>query len=234
MVSKLFGGSGRSQTAAKLARADSVAVIGLGRFGSALALELMELGVDVLGVDERDEVVQSLNGQLTHVVRADTTREAALRQLGVHEFSHVVVAIGTDLEANILTASLVLRMGVLNVWAKAISEHHGIILEQLGVPHVVFPEHDMGKRVAHLVRGSLSEYIELDSEFALITTPAPPSMCGKPLSVIQPKLEYDVTIVAVRSEHGWDYTKADSVIHQDDLILVAGKPKKIEDFAALD
>ena len=138
---------------AKDSSATSVAVIGLGRFGGALATELVRSGTEVLGIDTDEDVVQSLNGVLTHVVRADSTKEVALEQLGVTQFDRVVVGIGSDIQASILTTSLLKRMGVRSIWAKAISEQHGLILEQLGIEHVIFPEADMGRRVAHLVRG---------------------------------------------------------------------------------
>jgi trk system potassium uptake protein TrkA len=112
--------------------ADSVAVIGLGRFGRALALELMDSGTEVLGVDSSEQIVQSLNSQLTHVVMADSTSEEALRQLSVPEFDRVVVAIGSDIQSSILTTSLLMRLGVKQLWAKAVSDAHGLILEQLG------------------------------------------------------------------------------------------------------
>ena len=142
----------------RIAAADSVAVIGLGRFGRALALELMAGGTEVLGIDGNEDIVQSLNGQLTHVVMADSTREDALRQLSVPEFDRVVVAIGSDIQSSILTTSLLMRLGVQQLWAKAVSDAHGLILEQFGVPHVVYPEKDMGRRVAHLVRGAMQDY----------------------------------------------------------------------------
>jgi trk system potassium uptake protein len=93
-------------------RLPGVAVIGLGRFGRALALELESGGTEVLGIDANSELVQSLSGQLTHLVVADSTKEEALRQLSVHEFEQVVVGIGSDIEASILTTSLVLGFGV--------------------------------------------------------------------------------------------------------------------------
>ncbi len=145
---KLFGGTNPADVAAP----DAVAVIGLGRFGRALSLELMEHGTQVLGIDNREEIVQSLNGRLTHVVTADGTQEAVLRQLSVHEFDHAVVAVSGRLEASILITSLLLRFGVREVWAKATSDAHRDILKQLHVRHIVFPEQDMGRRVAHMVR----------------------------------------------------------------------------------
>ena len=102
-----------SRRAGRAAQADSVAVIGLGRFGGSLALELEEQGTEVLGIDSNEEIVQSYNGLLTHVVRADSTKEAVLRQLSVHEFDRVVVGIGTDLEASILTTSRLLTFKLL-------------------------------------------------------------------------------------------------------------------------
>ncbi|MEU0218895.1 TrkA family potassium uptake protein, partial [Streptomyces sp. NPDC006265] len=163
----------RKSTPKKRRAEGSVVVIGMGRFGRALALELVDEDTEVLGIDENAEVVQALSGSLTHTVRADSTKEDALRQLGVHEFDRAVVAIGTDLEASILTASLLISFGIQDVWAKATSEAHGRILTQLGVHHVVYPEHDMGQRVAHLVRGRMLDYIAERVGGALPGQPAP-------------------------------------------------------------
>ncbi|MFN3603020.1 MAG: potassium channel family protein, partial [Dietzia sp.] len=115
----------------------------------------MSEGAEVLGIDADERVVQSLAGRLTHVVTADSTNEEALRQLSVHEFQRVVVGIGTDIEASILTTSVVVDMAVPHIWAKAISHSHARILSKVGAHHVVRPEHDRGTRVAHLVRGRL-------------------------------------------------------------------------------
>ena len=112
----LFGDQGYTR---RIAEADSVAVIGLGRFGRSLALELMAGGTEVLGVDIREDNVQSLNGQLTQVVRADPTKPEVLRQLSIDQFDRVVVAIGGNLEASILTSSALLAMGLPSIWAKA-------------------------------------------------------------------------------------------------------------------
>ena len=134
----------------------------------------------MLGIDGRPKIVQELATQLTHVVEADSTDEQALRQLSVHEFDRVVIGIGNDVEASILTASLVLQMGVPNIWAKAISAAHARILTQLGVHHVIRPEHDMGQRVAHLVGGRMLDYIEFDEDFAMTKTSPPAAILGKP------------------------------------------------------
>ncbi|MGA7148669.1 MAG: NAD-binding protein, partial [Microbacterium sp.] len=118
---------GATQRSSRVAEAGSVAVIGLGRFGSALALELMAGGTEVLGIDVDEDLVQSLNGELTQVVRADSTRREALRQLAVDEFDRVVVAIGGDISASILTCSVLLSMDIPAIWAKAVDDQHGLI-----------------------------------------------------------------------------------------------------------
>ncbi|MEU2901053.1 potassium channel family protein [Streptomyces sp. NPDC001273] len=212
----------------------SVVVIGLGRFGRALALELTDEDTEVLGIDENTEVVQALSGSLTHVVRADSTKEDALRQLGVHEFERAVVAIGTDLEASILTASLLISFGIGNVWAKATSEAHGRILTQLGVHHVVYPEHDMGQRVAHLVRGRMLDYIEFEDDFAMVKTNPPADIIDLPLSHSAVRTRYGITVVAIkRPGEGFTYATAETVVQADDTIIVAGRTRATERFSEL-
>lgn len=225
---------GKSATGSRLAAADSVVVIGLGRFGTALALELMAAGTDVLGIDDDEDIVQSLNGQLTQVVRADSTKEEALRQLGVHEFDRAVVGIGTDIEASILTGSLLLSFQVPNVWAKAISGPHGRILEQIGIEHVVYPEHDMGRRVAHLVRGAMLDYIQFEDDFAMVKTVVPAELVGKRLGDTGARARHDITVVAVhRPGAGFTYATADTVLEEGDTVIVSGRTAAAERFAQL-
>ena len=211
-----------------------VAVIGLGRFGKSLALELVEDGVEVLGIDTDPKVVQSLAGRLTHMVEADSTDEDAMRQLSVHEFDRAVIGIGNDLEASILSASVLLSLGVPNIWAKAISESHARILGQIGVHHVIRPEHDMGKRVAHLVRGRMLDYIEFDDGFAIVKTRPPRSLFDLPLGESRPRSKYGITIVGVKRS-GQDFTHAtpDTVVVEGDLIIVSGPREKVERFSEL-
>ncbi|PGH50533.1 potassium transporter [Streptomyces sp. Ru87] len=217
-----------------MAHKDSVAVIGLGRFGRSLALELVDEDTEVLGIDENPEVVQLLSGSLTHVVRADSTNESALRQLAVHEFDRAVVAIGSDLEASILTASLLVSFGIQDVWAKAISEAHGRILSQLGVRHVVYPEHDMGRRVAHLVRGRMLDDIEFEDDFAMAKTTPPADLVGRRLADSAVRTRHGITVVAIkRLGEDFTYATADTVIEAGDTIIVAGRTRQTERFSEL-
>jgi trk system potassium uptake protein TrkA len=214
---------------------NGVVVIGLGRFGKSLALELVEEGTEVLGIDSDRKVVDSLAGRLTHVVVADSTDEEAMRQLAVPEFDRAVIGVGTDLEASILSASVVLGLGVENVWAKAISKAHARILTQIGVHHVVRPEHDMGKRVAHLVRGRMLDYIEFDDDYAMVKTRPPSRILGVRLGDTHIRSEFGVTIVGVkRAGHDFTHATAETVVENpDDLIIVSGPERAVERFSEI-
>jgi len=215
-------------------RNDPVVVIGLGRFGSSLALELVRQGTEVLAIDQRPKVVQAMAGQLTHIATADSTDIEALRQLGVPEFHRAVVAIGSDIEASILTTSLLVELEIEDIWAKAISRQHGRILERIGATHVVLPEHDMGERVAHLVSGRMLDYIAVDEHFALAKTRPPKELVGIPLADTGLRRKYGVTVVSVKSEgEEFTYATPDTVLQYGDLIIVAGAIDKVERFTEL-
>jgi len=212
----------------------SVAVMGLGRFGRSLALELMSEGAEVLGIDADEQLVQSLAGRLTHVVSADSTNEEALRQLSVHEFRRVVVGIGTDVEASILTTSVLVDLGVPHIWAKAISHSHARILSKVGAHHVIRPEHDMGQRVAHLVRGGMLDYIEFDDGYAMAKTTAPSFLWNHPLGESGARRQFGVTIVAIkRMGVDFTYAAAETVVKHGDVIIVSGTRQNVEKFSAM-
>lgn len=213
---------------------DAVAVIGLGRFGESLALELAASGTEVLGIDTDEQNVQRLSGVLTHVVVADGTDEDAMRQLGVDEFRRAVVGMGADLESSILTVSVLVALGVHDVWAKAISAAHKRILEQLGCHHVVRPEHDTGRRVAHLVAGRMLDYIELDDGYAIVKMRAPAAITGKTLQEAHLRSTYEITVVGVkRTNQAFTYADPSTVVERGDLIIVSGNRGDVEKFAEL-
>ncbi|WP_455006697.1 potassium channel family protein, partial [Corynebacterium propinquum] len=145
----------------------------------ALGEELVQSGVEVLGIDVDEAVVTKAASLLTHAVVAETTDQEALRQLGVHDAHRVVIGIGSDMGASLLTASAVMDLGVPNVWAKADNQQQAKILTQIGVHHVVRPERDTGRRVAHLIAGHVQEYIEFDSDFAMAKLAPPLWMHGR-------------------------------------------------------
>ena len=211
-----------------------VLVIGLGRFGSSVAKSLVRLGHDVLAVDERPEIAQKFAGDFTHVVSADTTDTEALRQIGAEQFHRAVVGIGTDIEASVLTVLGLSDLGIKEIWAKAISGKHAAILERVGATHVVRPEADMGKRVAHLVTGTMTDFIEFDDGFAIARTRTPQIACGKSLAESALRAKYGITVVGVKTR-GQDFTYATpetSIVTSDELI-VSGPTHKVESFCAL-
>lgn len=210
-------------------------VIGLGRFGSSLARELISAGWEVLGIDSSPRRVQVNSEFLTHSVVADATDEEALRQVGAHEFSRAVVAIGSHLEESILATSLLVDLGVPRIWAKATSRQHRRILQQIGAHHVVLPEHDMGEKVAHLVSGRMLDFVEIDENFALGTTRAPREIIGRKLGETGIRAKYRITVVCIK-RHGdqFTYATADTVPHKGDVVILAGKTVDVERFADLD
>ncbi|MBE9402657.1 TrkA family potassium uptake protein [Brachybacterium sp. p3-SID1565] len=209
-----------------------VLVIGLGRFGASIALTLEELGTDVLAVDTRDDLVQEYSGRLTHVVQADATQMESLAQIGAAEFSVAVVGVGTSLEASVLITANLVDLGKPVIWAKAISSSHGKILERIGAHHVVFPEADAGRRVAHLVNGRLLDFIEFDDGFAIVKMRPPRETQGYTLAQSDIRATYGVTVVGVKSP-GRDFTYAtpETIVTQHDLLIVSGHTDLIERFS---
>lgn len=211
-----------------------VIVIGLGRFGSAVATSLMHLGHEVLGVDERAERVQALAPKLTQTVQADTTNETALRQLGAGDCGCAIVGIGSDLEASVLTVLALIDVGVPVIWAKATNERHGRILERTGAHHVVYPEARMGERVAHMVTGKMIDYIEFDDNFAIAKTRAPRGFAGLSLSESAVRTNHGVTIVGVkRQREDFTYARPETVIAAGDILIIAGRIDLVERFAGI-
>ncbi len=197
-------------------------------------MELARRNVEVLGVDQDATIVQKLADSLTHVVSADTTDVDALRQLGVADFAHAVVAIGTATEASILTVAALSDLGLTSIWAKATSRMQARILERVGAHRVVLPEHEMGERVAHLVTGRMLDFIAFEDDYALVKTRTPQEAVGKSLGQAGLRSKYGVTVVGIkRTGQDFTYATQDTVVEPDDVLIVAGRTKATEDFAEL-
>jgi trk/ktr system potassium uptake protein len=218
-----------------LARREQFLVIGLGRFGGALAEDLIAHGHEVLGIDASPKLVQSYAQKLTHVVEADSTDIDAMRQLGAADFETAVVAIGTEVEASILTASVLVDLGVPRIVAKAISEPHGRILSRVGAHRVVFPERDMGLRVARSLAGrDVIDYMELDPGFVLLETKAPPELVGKTLAEAEVRRRYGLTVVSVKGANKpATYATPETQVEQGDILVIAGETRRVEEFVHL-
>lgn len=207
-------------------------MIGLGRFGTALATTLDRLGHDVLAVERDPELVQRFAGQLP-VVEADATDPEALRQAGAQEVGVVAVGVGSSLEASVLITGNLVDLGVRQIWAKAVSAEHRRILERIGAHHVVQPEAEAGGRVAHLVSGRMLDYIEVEPGFTIVKMRPPKEMQGFTLGQSQIRTRYGVTVIGVKPQgEEFVYATKDTRISAHDVLIVSGHSELLERFAA--
>lgn len=207
-------------------------VIGIGRFGSALAQRLYELGHEVLAIDTNEEEIQKLSDRVTHAVTADATDESVLKSLGVRNFEVAIVAIGSDIQSSIITTLMLKDMGVKYVVAKAQNDLHAKVLYKIGADRVVFPERDMGERVAHnLIATNILEYIELSPEFSIIEFTVPQNWIGKNLRDLNLRVKFGVNVVALKSTSNDSINAApmaDSEIKEDTILVVIGSNEDLK------
>jgi trk system potassium uptake protein TrkA len=201
------------------------AVIGMGRFGSSVAKALSDLGFEVLAIDTDEQKIQDISVAVTHAVTADTTDEEALRALGIRNFDVVVVAIGADIQSSILTTLILKDLGVPTLIVKAQSELHGKVLQKIGADKVVFPERDMGLRVAHhLISPNILDYIELSDDYSIVEMKAPAAVVGKNLKQLDFRARYKCNVLAIKTgEHMNISPYAEDVIRQHDVLVIVGK-----------
>ncbi len=212
----------------------TVLVIGLGRFGSAVAESLMRQQVEVLAIDEDGVRVQRYADDFTLCVQADATDGEALRQLGVGQIDSAVVAIGSDIEASVLAVITLVEAGVSRIYAKAITRKHGKILASIGATNVIYPEYVMGQRVAHMVTGGVKDYLEFEDGFAMVRTSAPREAWDITLAEAAVRSNHRVTVVGIK-RNGEDFTYAvpETVVHEGDELVVSGTTEDVERFSSL-
>ncbi|MBC7402937.1 MAG: TrkA family potassium uptake protein [Microbacteriaceae bacterium] len=212
----------------------AVLVIGLGRFGAATAGALTRLDRDVLVIDDDAQLVQTWSEVVTHAVQADARNIDALRQIGAQDFSIAIVAVGSSIEASVLITANLVDLGIPQIWAKAISKSHGTILERIGAHHVIFPEAEAGERAAHLVSGRMLDFIEFDDDFVMVKMHPPKPICGVPLSESGMRKKFRITVVGLKVPgREFTYATPDTVVSDQDLIIVSGNSADIERFANL-
>jgi trk/ktr system potassium uptake protein len=212
----------------------SFAVIGLGRFGAAIASTLAGLGHDVIGIDGDEDKVRSLADVVSLAIQLDATDERALRAAGIKDVDVAVVSIGEDIESSLLVVTLVRELGIKHIVAKAVTPLHGRILEKLGVTRVVFPEREMAVRIAHsLVVPNVIDYIELSNEFSIVDVPAPPEFVGKTLREIGLRSRFGLTTIAIKHTKPGDkqFTNIapgpDDVVQTGDVLSLLGSNERL-------
>ncbi|MFD0714416.1 potassium channel family protein [Paenibacillus sp. GCM10027626] len=201
------------------------AVIGMGRFGSSVAGALSNLGFEVLAIDQNEQKIQDISGIVTHAVTADTTDEEALRALGLRNFDVVVVAIGADIQSSILTTLILKDLGVPRLIVKAQNELHGKVLNKIGADKVIFPERDMGLRVAHhLISPNILDYIELSDDYSIVEMKAPAKVVGRNLKQLDIRAKFKCNVLAIKTGDVMNISPyAEDLIKEDDVLVIVGK-----------
>ncbi len=212
---------------------ERVIVVGLGRFGQACARELAGLGHKVTVVEKDGEVAERFVGQFDRIVHADASHPGVVEAAKASGIRIAVVAIGSSIEASVLAAANLVDAGVESIWAKALTSEHARILSRIGVHHVISPEAESGRRVAHLVNGRMLDYIEFDDGFGIVRMKPPTEAIGFTLAQSQLRSKYGVTIVGVKAP-GEDFTYAvpETKISAHHELIVSGPTQLIERLAA--
>nr|WP_192701874.1 TrkA family potassium uptake protein [Paenibacillus sp. OAS669] len=208
------------------------AVIGMGRFGSSVARTLSDLGYEVLAIDSSEQRTQEISTMVTHVVQADSTDEEALRSLGLRNFDVVIVAIGQDIQSSILTTIILKEIGVPKVVVKAQNELHGKVVKKIGADKVIYPERDMGQRVAHhLISSNILDYIELSETYSIIEVQASRTLIGKNLRELDIRAKYGCNVMAIKAgSHMNIAPSAEDLIKENDVLVIVGKNEDLNNF----
>jgi trk system potassium uptake protein TrkA len=206
----------------KKSRQKQYIVVGLGRFGRAIAETLCQDGAEVLGVDRRMDVVERLRDELTQTIQMDAMDRDALETLGVRDFDIVFVTMGSDIRASGTIVLLLKELGARRIIAKAHDEFHGRMLEKLGADQVLLPERDMGRRVAHsLVSGNVIEFMELSTQYSMAEIRPKPEWVGKTLKELAMRSSMDINVVAIRNGDAVNaMPQPETRISEGDLMLV--------------
>ncbi len=205
-------------------------VIGLGRFGTSVALKLTELGYSVLAIDQDRRIVQDLADELTQVVSLDATDEDAMQTVGVEAFDTAIVAIGADFESNLLITSLLKELGVKRVVCKALNKRQKTILEKVGADEVVLPEYEAGVRVARqLASETLIDSLELEPGVSVSELRCTRHLAGHTLRELKLPERFGVTVLMIRGDHMHPAPNGNDRIAQSDRLLVIGPDKGISD-----
>ncbi|MBU8906319.1 potassium channel family protein [Desertibacillus haloalkaliphilus] len=210
------------------------AVIGLGRFGSSVCMELYELGHEVLAIDVLEEKVNEMSKYSTHAVIADAVDEKALVSFGIRNFDHIIVAIGDDIQSSILCTLLLKEMGIKNIWVKAQNTYHHKVLDKIGADRIIHPEKDMGIRIAqHLASEKIIDYIELSEEYSIVELIATKKVANKTLIELDVRAKFGCTILAIKRGENVNISPfPDDNIAENDVLIVIGHKidlKRFED-----
>ncbi len=208
----------------------TIAVIGLGRFGTTIAKMLASMNHEVLGVDIDPDIVQKISPFVTHAIVADTTDEEAIKALALSQFDMVIVAIGGNLQANLMTSMLLKEMNITKVVAKAENSLQGKMLQKIGVDQVIYPEYDMALRlVQSLIREHVMDYLQLSKNISLIEINMPSFMVGTCLKESNLREKYNLNAVGIRRKSGLEVPPdPTAILSEEDKLLVIGNNSDLD------
>lgn len=208
------------------------AVIGLGRFGGAICEELSVEGNKVLAIDIDEHKVNEYKNIASHAVIADTTDEQVIKDLGLKNIDHVIVAIGDNIQANILTTVILADLGIKRITVKAQNDYHEKILNKIGANHVVHPERDMGKRLAHsLISSNILDYLELSDDHSMVEVKVGRKMRGKSLVDLNIRARFGCNVVAIKQGKKMNVSPlAEYELQDNDVLIVMGADKDLSRF----
>jgi len=205
------------------------AVIGMGRFGRSVAMTLHQLGHRVLAIDKDEEALRGVGEEVTHAVQLDSTAPEALRGVGITNFDAVVVAIGDFIEESILTTLLLKELGCEKIVAKAVDDRQGKVLEKVGAHLVVYPERDMGVRIAHtLAAPGVVDYLEISPTFSIEELSVSERMAGSTLAKLDLKARFGVSVLLIRRDSELMISPGqDTTLQAGDVLVVVGEKRQL-------
>ncbi|MDY0406021.1 TrkA family potassium uptake protein [Virgibacillus sp. 179-BFC.A HS] len=208
------------------------AVIGLGRFGGSICRELSNEGMDVLAIDKNEDRVNEFKNIASHAVIADSTDEETLKELGIKNIEHVIVAIGDNIQASILTTVILTDLHIKKITVKANNDYHEKILNRIGANQVVHPERDMGKRIAHsIISNNILDYLELSDEYSIVEVKAGKKMAGKSLIDLDIRANYGCNVVAIKQGSDINVSpSAEDLLDEQDVLIVIGGDRDLARF----
>ncbi len=206
-------------------------ILGAGRFGTSVAIKLMELGAEVMVVDNDDAVVQNLASKVTYAVKADVTQEGALNALGLRNFDTAIVTIGGDIKSSTLVTLMLKELGMKNIIAKAQDRLHAKVLYKIGADRVVFPEKEMGIRIAkNLMASNVIDFIELSDDYSIVEVNPLKEWIGKSILDINVRRSYGLNIIAIkRGKEMKINLKPNYIIERGDIMIVVGNNQDLKE-----
>lgn len=206
------------------------AIIGLGRFGGSICEELALKGMHVLAIDRNEQRINEFKNIATHSIILDATNEEALKEIGIQEVDHVIVAIGDDIQASILTTVILSDLKVKKITVKAMDDYHEKILRKIGADHIVHPERDMGKRIAHsLMSNNILDYLELSEHHSIVEIKASHKMIGKNLIELDVRKNYGCNVVGIKRGTSMNVSPtASDTITPEDILIIIGSNEDID------